>query len=662
MTSFDVSNLPEIRDRAPADGTRSLAAAIRRSPIISQSDCQPDEDGLLLLARAAESPGPVKSLFAQDLGLDGELHYFDGGVLGGYKQIITPPIRILTLFGLMVSNVRDEESSDYSGTGDELGAVPFSPAVQSAKDSSVLQVCSDGPRALDRPAERQRWTIRQVTSSSPNRTIRTVTTEGQRRPIEGALLRIVDNQGNSLAHGITPIDGHGRAGMKFEALVRFAAALGLPFELYGFTMLEKAEQERVIDTLIPCLRHAREQLLSAKTSDDVLDIEVSYRGVRTVQVRADRALAAVHSWTTTAQVVIGARYTGPGPRDYAASLTRRYETVHSDPEELREGAKVSRLAEHALGRLAEAGVFDQVPVYGATIVTYMKMPSDRPDGMELEYLALMAVWAFSRASTAAKNVYADLDMDGIGPSTRAGKRRGSVVAHLVHRALPTAKPGYHTAAAQSLLVGSSALPPAPVWRPISEVMDGITANANTPIGKQALAEARIRTLIAATAAGALQGAYGAQEATRARGQASTFVNRMVTDKSTAIHAWGRRQCEAIVETYWTFDGKQELPQVSQDLPAPGTRYEPKRSATGQIAPVTDEWLRDQWKLKKNQTQLLENSDYELKISDAVTDSQTAINNYTKYLGEGGKVSQAWKPVISAQAMMMVGSLANLKEE
>ncbi|WNI14072.1 hypothetical protein [Actinacidiphila sp. ITFR-21] len=137
---------------------------------------------------------------------------------------------------------------------------------------------------------------------------------------------------------------------------------------------------------------------------------------------------------------------------------------------------------------------------------------------------------------------------------------------------------------------------------------------------------------------------------------------MVTDKSTAIHAWGRRQCEAIVETYWTFDGKQELPQVSQDLPAPGTRYEPKRSATGQISPVTDEWLRDQWKLKKNQTQLLENSDYELKISDAVTDSQTAINNYTKYLGEGGKVSQAWKPVISAQAMMMVGSLANLKEE
>ncbi|WP_437076516.1 hypothetical protein [Streptomyces sp. enrichment culture] len=77
--------------------------------------------------------------------------------------------------------------------------------------------------------------------------------------------------------------------------------------------------------------------------------------------------------------------------------------------------------------------------------------------------------------------------------------------------------------------------------------------------------------------------------------------------------------------------------------------------------MTDEGLRKAWKPKKNQQQL-ENSDYELKITDAMTDTQTAINNYTKYLGAGGKASQAWKPMISAQAMQMVGSLANLKEE
>lgn len=655
-------NLPEIRDRAPADGARSLAAAIRKSPIIGQADCRPDEDGLNLLARAVEAPAPVKSLFPHDIGSDGELHYLDGGVLGGCHQIITPPIRILTLYCLMVANVRDEESSDYSGTGNVIGAMPFPPAAQSAKDSSVLEVRSEGPNALDRPAERQKWTIHQVTSSSPNRTIATVTTEGQRRPIEGALLRIVDNQGSALAHGITPIDGHGRAGMKFHAIVQFAAALGLSdFELYRFTMLEEIEQQRIIDTLIPCLRQAREQLPRVRNMHDVLDIDVSYRGVRTAQVRADKALAAVHSWTTTAQVVIGARYTGEGPHDYAASLTRRYETVHSDPEDLPGGAKVSRLAEHALDRLAEAGVFDQVPVYGAGIVKFMKMPSDRPAGMKLEYLSIMAVWAFSRSSAAAKAVYAGLNMDSISTSHRAGKRRGSVVAHLVHRSLPIARDSYHTAAAQSLLVGSSALPPAPVWRPIAEVMDGVTANAGTTIGKQALAEARIRTLIAATAAGVLQGAYGAQEATRARGQASTFVNRMMTSKATPVGRWGRRQSEAIVETYWNSGGKEDPPQVSQDTPTAGRRYEPVISATGQIIPVTDEWLRKAWKPNRNQQQL-ENSDYELKISDHVTDTQAAINDYTKYLGEGGKVSQTWKPVISAQVMMMVGSLANLKEE
>lgn len=657
----ETANLPEIRDRAPADGARSLAAAIRRSPIIAQADCQPDEDALNLLGRAVEAPAAVKSLFPQELGLDGELHYLDGGVLGGCHQIITPPIRILTPYLLMVANVRDEESSDYSGTGNDIGAMPFPPAVQSSKNSSVLEVCSEGAHALDRPAERQKWTIHQVTASSPNRTIKTVITEGQRRPIEGAVLRISDNQGNPLALGITPIDGHGRGGMKFHAIVQFSAALKLPFELYNFTMLEKDEQERIIDTLIRCLRQAREQLLRARNMDEPLDIEVSYRGVRTVQVPAHKALAAVHGWTTTAQVVIGARYTGRGSSDYAASLSRRYETVHSDPEDLREGAKVSRLAEHALDRLAEARVLDQIPVYGSGIVKYMKMPSERPASMELEYLALMAVWAFSRSSAAAKDVYTDLNMDSTNTSTRAGKRRGSVVAHLVHRALPLAPDSYHTAAAQSLLVGSSALPPAPVWRPISEVMDAITANSGTTVGKQILAEARIRTLIAATAAGVLQGAYGAQEATRARGQASTFVNRMVTDKATPLGRWGRRQSEAIVETYWISEGKQDPPQVSQATPATGERYEPVLSATGQIIPVTDEWLRRAWKPKKNQQQL-ENSDYELKITDALTDTQTAINDYTKYLGEGGKVSQAWKPVISAQAMTMVGSLANLKEE
>ncbi|CAL9328261.1 hypothetical protein [Streptomyces sp. enrichment culture] len=188
-------------------------------------------------------------------------------------------------------------------------------------------------------------------------------------------------------------------------------------------------------------------------------------------------------------------------------------------------------------------MLDQVPIHGPRIVKYMKMPSERPDGMKLEYLALMAVWAFSR-STAAKTVYADLNMDSTNTSTPAGKRRGSVVAHLVHRSLPAAPDSYHTAAAQSLLVGSSALAPTPVWRPIADVMDAVTANAGTTTGKQALAEARIRTLIAATAAGVLQGAYGAQEATRARGKASTFVGNMLTAKTTPLGAWGRRQSEA----------------------------------------------------------------------------------------------------------------------
>ncbi|MER6702946.1 hypothetical protein [Streptomyces fumanus] len=291
----------------------------------------------------------------------------------------------------------------------------------------------------------------------------------------------------------------------------------------------------------------------------------------------------------------------------------------------------------------------------------MKMPSERPDGMKLEYLALMAVWAFSRSSTAAKIVYADLNMDSTNTSTRAGKRRGSVVAHLVHRSLSAAPDSYHTAAAQSLLVGSSALPPTPVWRPIAEVMDAITANAGTTTGKQALAEARIRTLIAATAAGVLQGADGAQEATRARGRASTLIGNMVTAKTTRLGAWGRRQSEAIVETYWNSGGKEDPPQVRQGTPDAGKRYEPVTPAAGQILPVTDEGLRKAWKPKKNQQQL-ENSDYELKITEAMTDTQTAINDYTKYLGAGGKVSQAWKPMISAQAMQMVGSLANLKEE
>lgn len=97
-------------------------------------------------------------------------------------------------------------------------------------------------------------------------------------------MRIVDNRGQYLAHGITPIDGHGRAGMKFHALVQFSAALRLPFSLYDFTLLEKDEQERIIDTLTPCLRQAREQLLAAKDAKGTVDIEVSYRGVRTVTV------------------------------------------------------------------------------------------------------------------------------------------------------------------------------------------------------------------------------------------------------------------------------------------------------------------------------------------------------------------------------------------
>ncbi|WP_435191758.1 hypothetical protein [Streptomyces sp. bgisy126] len=657
----EVFNLPQIRDRAPADAARGLAKTIRTCPVITQADCRPDSDALAVFARAVEEPAPVKALFPPDLGSDGGLHYFDGGVLGSCHQIMTPPIRILTLYCLLVSNVRDEESSDYSGTGSDIGALPFPPAVQGSKDSSVLELRSEGPRALDRPRERQKWTVRQVTSSAANRTIATVVTEGQRRPIETALMRILDNRGQCLAHGITPIDGHGRAGMKFHALVQFSAALRLPFSLYDFTLLEKDEQERIIDTLTPCLRQARDQLYAAKDAKGTIDIEVSYRGVRTVTVPADKALAAVHSWTTTAQVVIGARYVGEGVPDYAASLTRRYETVHNDPAQLPPGASVARVAQHALDRLADAGVFDRVPVYGRKIVDFVKMPSTRPTDMELEYLALMAVWAFSRSSAAAKDVYDDLGMGNTSPNTRAGKLRSNVVAHLVHRSLPRAKKEYHAAAAQSLLVGSSALSPEPGWRPISEVLDTVTANPGTVIGRQALAEARIRTVIAATAAGVLLAAYGSQEVTRARGQASSFVNRMVTSKTTALSAWGRRQAEAIVDTYWESSGTQEPPQVSQDTPAPGIRYVPVLSSTGEIVPVTDQSVRKAWKPGKVEGPP-DNSDLELRISESVSDTKAAIDVYAKHLGESGTCGQAWKAVVSTQVFSVVTSLGNLKDQ
>lgn len=659
MITPETATLPEILGRAPADAARSLAQAIRRCPAIAQADCRPDEEMLEVISRSVAEPSPVKSLFSRDLGSDGRLHFLDGGVLGGCHQIITPPIQILTLFLLLVSNVRDEESSDYSGTGGDIGALPFPPAAQPSSESSVLELRSEGPHALERPEERQKWTVHQVTSSASNRTIATVTTQGQRRPIDTALVRIVDNHGKPLARGITPIDGHGRAGMKFHALVQFCAALKLPFKLYDFTLLGKEEQERIIDTLVPCLQQARDQLLVAKNVKGTVEIQVSYRGARTVAVPAEKALAAVYSWTTTAQVVLGARYVGSGVRDYAASLTRRYETVHNDPEALPQGAAVARLAQHALDRLADAGVFDRVPVHGRTIVDYMKMPSTRPDGMELEYLALLAVWAFNRSTAAAKDVYAELGMYSTDSGTRAGKLRGRVVAHLVHRSLPRAKDSYHSAAAQSLLVGSSGLPPEPIWRPISTVMDTVTANADTTIGKQALAEARIRTVIAATAAGVLQAAYGSQQVTRARGQANTFVTRMVSNKPGVRSAWGRRQAEAIVEVYWAHSGTQDLPQVSQDAPAPGTRYEPVRSG-GEIVPVTDESIRNAWKAGKAEGPP-DNSDLELQISENVAAAQDAIDTYHRHLGESGTCSQSWKAVVSTQVFNVVTSIGNLKE-
>ncbi|MFJ9427546.1 hypothetical protein [Streptomyces sp. NPDC101249] len=153
-------------------------------------------------------PGAVRPLFPADFaGTGEELGFLNGGVLAGVRQVLAPSTRLYTLDLLLVSNIRDLEQSDYSGAEEILGARPF-PAATAPDKTAVLELLASGPQALDWTAARQRWALEQVRLSMAGRSIATVTTEGQRRPADVALARVVDSSGKILARGLLVIDGH----------------------------------------------------------------------------------------------------------------------------------------------------------------------------------------------------------------------------------------------------------------------------------------------------------------------------------------------------------------------------------------------------------------------------------------------------------------------
>ncbi|MFC9915393.1 hypothetical protein [Streptomyces sp. NPDC127197] len=225
------------------------------------------------------------------------------------------------------------------------------------------------------------------------RSIATVTTEGQRRPADVALARVVDSSGKISARGLLVIDGHGRVAAKLDALCRFCQETDLPYDVLAFTTLPAQEQILILDHLGAAVRAARAALNKTDTSSGTVDFTVRHKGRdREVSIPARLALEAVNSWTTTVSVVI-AGYREQDRADFSASITRRYESIHNDAASLPGGTGAARLAEQAVDQLADAGVLDAVPGYGRAIARYLKLPSDRPDGLELEYLALLAVWA-----------------------------------------------------------------------------------------------------------------------------------------------------------------------------------------------------------------------------------------------------------------------------
>lgn len=443
-----------------------------------------------------------------------------------------------------------------------------------------------------------------------------------------------------MARGLLVIDGHGRVAAKQDALSRFCEETGLPYDVPAFTTLPAQEQVLILDHFGAAVRAARAALTGLGASKGgTVEFVVRHKGrERQVSIPARLALEAVNSWTTTASVVI-AGYREQDRADFSASITRRYESIHNDATMLPGGTGAARLAEQAVDELADAGVLDAVPGHGRAVARYLKLPSDRPDALGLEYLALLAVWAFTRKTAAAQRVYEALGLNG-GAGSRQAHDRGEVVAHLVRRCLPHAAAEYHAAAAQSLLVGSSGLPTEPVQRTIREVIDDITGNPTPRLRAAALAEARVRTLIAATASGILQAAYGSQAATRPRGAASAFVNRMLTDGASARAAFGRRQAEAIVATYWQSQGTVVPPRVVQDSPPPdGTRYEPV-TEHGEPVSATDKWLRDTWH-NRRPGKIITNDQHETNISDRLESAEAALAAYMLHLGPTGTVTQQW---------------------
>jgi hypothetical protein len=650
--------LPTIPERAPTDATEHLQKNIRGCPAVFQADWIPDHDGSAIFARACVEPGAVRPLFPADFaGTGEELGFLNGGVLAGVRQVLAPSTRLYTLDLLLVSNIRDLEQSDYSGAEEILGARPF-PAATAPDKTAVLELLASGPQALDWTAARQRWALEQVRLSMSGRSIATVTTEGQRRPADVALARVVDSSGKILARGMLVIDGHGRVAAKLDALCRFCQETGLPYDVLAFTTLPAQEQILVLDHLGAAVRAARAALNETDTASGTVDFTVRHKGRdREVSIPARLALEAVNSWTTTASVVV-AGYQEQERADFSASITRRYESIHNDATSLPGGTGAARLAEQAVDQLADAGVLDAVPGYGRTIARYLKLPSGRPAGLELEYLALLAVWAFSRRTAAAQRVYEALGLNG-GAGSPQVHNRGEVVAHLVRRCLPRAKAEYHAAAAQSLLVGSNSLPTEPVQRSFHEVIDDITGNPTPRLRTAALAEARVRTLIAATASGILQAAYGSQASTRPRGQASAFVNRMLTDGATPRAAWGRRQAEAIVATYWQSQGAVIPPQVVQDSPPPnGTRYEPV-TKNGEPVPATDKWLRHAWHNRRPE-KIITNDQHETNVSEQLTLADTALTAYALHLGPTGTVTQQWLDGTRNQLFDLTGTVSRLR--
>ncbi|MFJ9427545.1 hypothetical protein [Streptomyces sp. NPDC101249] len=134
---------------------------------------------------------------------------------------------------------------------------------------------------------------------------------------------------------------------------------------------------------------------------------------------------------------------------------------------------------------------------------------------------------------------------------------------------------------------------------------------------------------------------------------------MLTDGAAPRAAWGRRQAEAIVATYWQSQGAVIPPQVVQDSPPPnGTRYEPV-TKNGEPVPATDKWLRHAWHNRRPE-KIITNDQHETNVSEQLTLADAALTAYALHLGPTGTVTQQWLDGTRNQLFDLTGTVSRLR--